>query len=91
MENHGLISERQAVLDMIVEKHNQLRGLKVSDRLLQRRNIKDLNQGQQQALGQVQKSIKEIENIIVDLLDFLKDAKAEPELAKTIDDILNSK
>ena len=88
MERYGLISEQEAIFNMLVEKHNQLRSLKVTERLMQRRNLKGLNENEQRALGAAQKNIKELEGIIVDLLEFLKEAKAEPELAKTLEDIL---
>lgn len=86
---YGLISEKDVILKMLAESHNQLRAMEITDRLMKRKDLKnDMNQDEQRFMGQNQAKMKLAKETIANLLEFLKDAKEEPELAKTIKDIL---
>lgn len=89
MENFGLVSEKDAIISLIVKTNNEMRVNEVFNRVYLRKDFKnDLNEQMKLMMGANQEKIKLAKETITDLLDMLKDASDEKPLAKTIKDIL---
>lgn len=88
--DYGLISEKDAIISLIVKANNEMRVNEVLNRIFLRKDFKnDLNDNLKLMMGANQEKIKQGKETIVDLLDMLKDASSDKPLAKTIDDILS--
>lgn len=89
MENFGLVSEKDAIISLIVKTNNEMRVNEVFNRVYLRKDFKnDLNEQMKLMMGANQEKIKLAKETIADLLDMLKDANDDKPLAKTIKDIL---
>lgn len=89
MENFGLVSEKDAIISLIVKTNNEMRVNEVFNRVYLRKDFKnDLNEQMKLMMGANQEKIKLAKETIADLLDMLKDASDDKPLAKTIKDIL---
>lgn len=80
-----LISEKDAILQMLVKTNNDLRFAEVTDKLLKRRNIIGKSStDEQRMMGANQEKIRIAKETITDLLDFLKEASDVSPLAESL-------
>lgn len=88
------ISEKNALITMIVEAQNEITQCKITDRVYQRMNLNPafktvpLPNGQkvplEMIMGANQKKIAQLEDTVKQYFDFLKDASDEIPLAKEL-------
>ena len=76
-----ILSEKTVIQSMLIEASNQLLKAKVADRLFQRANIRGIDNEAAIRMGANQQVIRQTEDMIKDLRDFLKDADDKNPLA----------